>query len=87
MSGTVAPCFSASARNCAASVRKASPLNATAFVTQKPIKDRVQQQRVFGRLAKGFGLFDQHTRPLRSRLGFGRRMPLHMHKWRYERNL
>jgi hypothetical protein len=34
-------------------------------------KDRVQQRRIFGRLAEGFGLFDQDTRPLGSRLGLG----------------
>ena len=75
MSGTVAPCFSASVKNCVASSRIASPLNATKFCDPKAVEDREQQQRVFGRLAERLGLFDQQTCPLRRRLGFRRGIP------------
>ena len=34
------------------------------------VEDRKQQQRVFERLSECFGLFDQQTCPLGSRLGF-----------------
>ena len=40
------------------------------------VEDREQQQRVFGRLSERFSLFDQQTRPLRSRLGFRRSIAL-----------
>ena len=39
-------------------------------------EDRKQQQRVFGRFAQRFSLFDQQTCPLRSRLGFRRGIAL-----------
>ena len=87
MSGTVAPCFSASARNCAASSRIASPLNATIVRDPEAVEDREQQQRVFGRLSERFSLFDQQTRPLRSRLGFRRSIAFDMDEWGYERDL
>ena len=51
------------------------------------VEDREQQQRIFGRLAKCFGLFDQQTCPLRSRLGFRRRIPFDVDKRGYERDL
>ena len=53
----------------------------------KAVEDREQQQWVFGRLSERFSLFDQHTSPLRGRLGFWRRIPLDVHEWGYERNL
>ena len=51
------------------------------------VEDREQQQRVFGRLSERFGLFDQQTCPLHSRLGFRRSIPFDMHEWGYERDL
>ena len=87
MSGTVAPCFSASARNCAASSRKTSPLNATIVRNPEAVEDREQQQRVFGRLSQRFSLFDQQMCPLRSRLGFRRRIPFDMNERGYKRDL
>ena len=87
MSWTIAPCFSASARNCAASSRATSPLNATAVRDPEAVEDREQQQRVFGRLSERFSLFDQQTCPLHSRLGFRRGIPFDMHEWGYERDL
>ena len=75
MSGTVAPCFSASARNCAASSRTMSPLNATVR-DPEAVENREQQQRVFGRLSERFGLLDQQTCPFRRRLGFRCGIPL-----------
>ena len=87
MSGTVAPCFSASARNCAASSRITSPLNATIVRDPEAVEDREQQQGIFGRLSERFGLFDQQTCPLRSRLGFRCGKPFDMEEWGYERDL
>ena len=51
------------------------------------VEDREQQQRVFGRLSERFGLFDQQTCPLRSRLGFRRGIAFDMDEWGYERDL
>ena len=51
------------------------------------IEDREQQQRVFGRLAERFSLFDQQACPLRSRLGFRRRITFDMDERGYERDL
>ena len=42
---------------------------------------------VFRRLAERFGLLNQQTCPLRSRLGFWRGIALDMDKWVYERDL
>ena len=42
------------------------------------VEDREQQQRIFGRLSERFGLFDQQTCPLRSRLGFRRSISFDM---------
>ena len=87
MSGTVAPCFSASARNCAASSRITSPLNATIVRDPEAVEDREQQQRVFRRLSERFRLFDQQTCPLHSRLGFRRRISFDVDERGYERDL
>ena len=78
-SGAVAPCFSASVRNCPASSRITSPLNATKFATRKP-QGRGQQQWFFGRLPQGFNLFDQQTCSLQSYLGFRRGLPFNVHE-------
>ena len=51
------------------------------------VEDREQQQRVFGRFPESFGLFDQQTCPLRSRLGFRRSIPFDMDERGYERDL
>ena len=53
----------------------------------KAVENREQQQRVFGRLAERFSLFDQQTRPLRSRLGFRRGVSFDMDERAYERDL
>ena len=53
----------------------------------KAVEDREQQQRVFGRLAERFSLFDQQTCSLRSRLGFRRGVPFDMDERGYERHL
>ena len=87
MSGTVAPCFSASARNCAASSRTSVAIERDIVRDPEAVEDREQQQRVFGRLSERFGLFDQQTCPLDSRLGFRRSIPFDMDEWRYERDL
>ncbi len=51
------------------------------------IEDREQQQRVLGRFAKRFGLFDQHPCALHSRFGFRRRVTSDVHEGVYQRNL
>ena len=51
------------------------------------VEDRKQQQRIFGRLSERFSLFDQQMCPLRSRLGFRRRISFDMHEWGYQRDL
>ena len=63
-------------RNCAA--RLAHRVAVERHVVRDPeaVKDREQQQRVFGRLSKRFSLFDQQTGLLRSRLGFRRSIAL-----------
>ena len=40
------------------------------------VESRKQQQRILGRLAECFSLFDQQTCPLRGRLGFRRGIAL-----------
>ncbi len=50
-------------------------------------ESRKQQQRILGRLAKCFGLFDQQTCPLRDRLGFRRGLPFDMLEWVYQCNM
>ena len=76
MSGTVAPCFSASARNCAARLAHYIAVERHKVRDPKAVEDREQQQRIFGRLSQRFSLFDQQTCPLRSRLGFRRSIAL-----------
>ena len=61
MSGTVAPCFSASARNCAASSHSDIAIERHIARDPEAVEDREQQQRVFGRLSQGFSLLDQQT--------------------------
>ena len=51
------------------------------------VEDREQQQWVFGRFSERFRLLDQQTCPLRSRLGFRRRIPFDMDERGYERDL
>ena len=51
------------------------------------VEDREQQQRVFGRFSKRFGLFDQQTCPLNSRLGFRRGISFDVNERGYERDL
>ena len=63
MSGTVAPCFSASARNCAASSRIDVAIERYIVRDPEAVEDREQQQRVFGRLSERFSLFDQQSAP------------------------
>ena len=46
-----------------------------------------QQQRIFERIAKCFGLLDQHSCPLCRRLRFRRGIPSDMDEWSYERDL
>ena len=87
MSGTVAPCFSASARNCAASSRIDVAVESHKVRDPKAVEHREQQQRIFGRLSERFSLFDQQTCPLRSGLGFRRGKPFDMDEWGYERDL
>ena len=87
MSGAVAPCFSASARNCAASSRISVAVERHVVRDPEAVEDREQQQRVFGRLSERFSLFDQQTCPLRSRLGFRRGIPFDMDERGYERDL
>ena len=50
-------------------------------------EDREQQQRIFGRLSQRFGLLDQQTCLLGSRLGFGGGIAFDMHEWGDERDL
>ena len=51
------------------------------------MKNREQQQRIFGGLPKRFGPLDQLTRALGGRLGLWRCIPLDMDQWGYERDL
>ena len=87
MSGTVAPCFSASARNCARKLAHHVAIERHIVRDPEAVEDREQQQRVFGRLSERFRLFDQQTRPLHSRLGFRRGISFDMDEWSYERDL
>ena len=75
MSGTVAVCFSASARNSVA--RFAQHVAVERHIVRHPeaVEDREQQQRIFRRLSERLSLFDQKTRPLNCRLGFWRGIP------------
>ena len=45
------------------------------------VKDREQQQGIFGRLSQRFGLLDQRACLLRSRPGFGGGMAFDMDEW------
>ena len=87
MSGTVASCFSASARNCAASSRHHVAVERHIVRDPEAVEDGEQQQRVFGRLSERFSLFDQQTCPLRSRLSFRRGIAFDMDERGYERDL
>ena len=87
MSGTVALCFSASARNCAARSRHDIAIECHIVRDPEAVEDREQQQRVFGRLSQRFSLLDQQTCLLRSRLGFGGGIAFDMDEWGYERDL
>ena len=51
MSGTVAPCFSASARNCAARSRITIAVECHVVRDPEAVENREQQQRVFGRFS------------------------------------
>ena len=51
------------------------------------VKDREQQQRIFGRLSERFSLFDQQACPLDSRLGFRRRIAFDMDEGVMQRDL
>jgi hypothetical protein len=62
-------------------------LNATKFRDAEAVENGEQQQRIFGRLAERFSLFDQQACPLRSRLGFRRGVPFDLHQRGYERDL
>src|SRR5262252_3456973 len=53
----------------------------------RAVKNREQQQRIFGRLPERFGLLDQQTCPLDSSPGFRRRVAADMEEWGYECNL
>src|SRR3984893_936979 len=48
---------------------------------KQSVDSRKQQQRILGRLAKCFRLFDQQTCPLRDRPGFRRGKPFDMLEW------
>ena len=85
--GTVALCFSASARNCVASSRCASPFNATVFATPDGVEDREQEQRVFGRLAECLSLFDEQVCPLGGRPSFWSGIAFDMDERSDERDL
>src|SRR5262245_5491529 len=87
VSGTVAPCFSASARNCAPISRWTLALKRNEVGDGDPIKDREQQQRIFGRLSQRFSLLDQQACLLLSRLGFLRARSLYMEERGYEPGL
>ena len=56
MSGTVAPCFSASARTCAATSRITSLLNAMKICDPAAGEDREQLQWVLRRLPQRFSI-------------------------------
>ena len=87
MSGPVAPCFSASARNCAARVRAHVAIECYCVRDPEAVEDREQQQWIFGRLSERVSLFDQQTCPLCSRLSFRRCIPFDMHERVYQRDL
>src|SRR5215471_3140386 len=54
---------------------------------KQSVESRKQQQRILGRLAKCFRLFDQQACPLRGRLGLRRGLPFDMLEWVYQRDL
>ena len=81
MRGTVALCFSASARNCAARSHSDIAIEGDKVRDPDAVEDREQQQRIFRRLSERFSLFDQQTCLLRSRLGFWGGIPFDMDEW------
>ena len=87
MSGTVAACFSASARNCARKLAHHIAVECHKVRGPEAVEDREQQQRVFGRFSERFSLLDQQTCLLCSRLGFRRGIAFDMDEWGYERDL
>src|ERR1700688_4648184 len=54
---------------------------------KQSVESRKQQQRILGRLTKGFRLFDQQACSVRGRLGLRRGLPFDMLEWVYQRNL
>ena len=86
MSGIVVPCCSARARNCTASSRIASPLNAQSL---RPRSRRELRTVAAGlrELAERLSLFDQETCLARQRLWFQVRHTFDMDKRRYDCDL
>ena len=86
MSGTVALCFSASARNCAASSRTASPLNAAKFATKSRRAPRttvvgLREARRAPQLVRSADVPAPLPPWFRARVSFD------MDQWGYERDL
>ena len=79
-SGTVASCFSASARNCDASSAYSIAIERHIVRDPKPIENREQQQRVFGWFAEASALSINERARIDCRLGFGRRVAFDMHE-------
>ena len=87
MSGTVAPCFSASRQELRRKLTHDVAVERHIVRDPKAEEDREQQQRVFRRLSKRFRLVDQQAGPLYRRLGFRRGIAFHMEQRGYERDL
>ena len=87
MSGAVASCCSASAQELRRKLAHSIAVECDIVRDPEAVEDRKQQQRVFGRLPSASACSISTTRPLRSRLGFRRRIPFDMHERVYERDL
>ena len=87
MRAPVARCFSASARNCIASSRKASPLNAKKFAAQKPYRTENSSNGSSGESPNRFRLLDQQACLLERRLRLLRGIAFDVHQSIGERDL
>ena len=84
MSGALALCFLASAKNWMASSCDYVAIEGDKVRNPKTIKDREQQQGIFGRFSERMRLFNQRARPLDRSSGFRRRVTADMQERRYQ---
>ena len=82
--GAVAPCFSASARNCRRKLAHHVTVERVEVGDKHAVEDREQQQRIFQRLSECFSSVRSATVPApTAALGFGRSIAFDMEQWGY----